>query len=396
MFAAFRPHELTQQFRSVDNPLFSKAPSKDYNYRAAAAFLDPSSRLYRVFEFLETHNRAAGTAVGGRIPGRININTIWDVDTFLALCDAQPSNAFTTDFVNSLFQNMIASRTPNGSPGPTDQPFMGMTTGYSDSKTNPMNSTFFRLAGSSPRSFGIPTPLFGVPQGTPIPAQQGASVSHPAQEFELMNKVFNNLTTRSNVFAVWLTVGFFEVVNPNVRPFMLGAEIGRAENRQIRHRMFAIVDRTNLSTLANFTQLAGSVLASSSPTPRPQAVQIANVTNATNSTLGGTTAPPYAIPWNIKVGSSLTIEDPINPESVVVTGIDVNRKQISAPFKYQHSRGTWVSSNDIPGPPPVFLSADTIQQPDPKNPKRFRVMLSQAQLTGAAAQRHLRRNSLVD
>jgi hypothetical protein len=38
-----------------------------------------------------------------------------------------------------------------------------------------------------------------------------------------------------------------------VRPVRLGAELNRAENRHVRHRMFAIVDRTNLSTYNDVT-----------------------------------------------------------------------------------------------------------------------------------------------
>src|SRR5439155_10003881 len=46
--------------------------------------------------------------------------------------------------------------------------------------------------------------------------------------------------------AVWCTVGYFEVVDETVRPVKLGSEVGRSENRHIRHRFFSVIDRSGL------------------------------------------------------------------------------------------------------------------------------------------------------
>src|SRR5260370_36327063 len=67
-----------------------------------------------------------------------------------------------------------------------------------------------------------------------------------ANEFEAtegLRKVMNNITFTSNVFAVWVTAGFFEV-DAAGNPIR---EIGKNENNQVRRRMFAIVDRSQFA-----------------------------------------------------------------------------------------------------------------------------------------------------
>lgn len=324
--SAFKPHELTQQFVVPDG---AGAP-QPFSHRAP--WFDQAARLYRVFEFLETHDRMAGmqsvsavmnavsffppapgqnthiavprlagvtasgvpwriqagsrvligagvneewvivkstpdatsfvadllkpktgtdpitlpNLVGDRIAGKINLNTIWDVETFRALCDAQPANSFAPGDVDNVFALLMGTRTPtvvNGVnvPGPNDRPFRGMAAGF----TMPTGQQYDQYPAGS----GIEDTLLRA--HPTVPTQRlFASINptpennHPYLRDQLLTKIFNNVTPRSNVFAIWVTVGFFEVLDENARPPRLGAEIGRSENRQIRHRMFAIVDRT--------------------------------------------------------------------------------------------------------------------------------------------------------
>jgi hypothetical protein len=232
--AGCQPHQLTHRFIT---------PAGSFNHRAP--WFDQTRRIYRVLEFLETKDRAAGVGVGGRIPGKINLNTIWDPETLRALCDPQQPNNFTMADVDALYQRLLSLRTPGGAPGPGDRPFLGLATGYSqkDGLANPdrdhgINDTLLRSADAN--ADNLPS---GGPD-TPRLFQVGGA--HPYLQDQLLTKLFNNVTTRSNVFAVWVTVGFFEVTDDVARPVKLGAEIGRAEGRHLRHRMFAIVDRSTL------------------------------------------------------------------------------------------------------------------------------------------------------
>jgi hypothetical protein len=71
--------------------------------------------------------------------------------------------------------------------------------------------------------------------------------------FQIANvqRLSNLLTTRSNVYAVWITVGYFEAApNPagidvgHPDGIQLGAELGSDTGTVKRHRAFYIYDRT--------------------------------------------------------------------------------------------------------------------------------------------------------
>jgi hypothetical protein len=236
--AGCQPHQLTHRFVTGDGPFGHRAP-----------WFDQARRIYRVLEFLETKDRAAGIAAGGRIPGKINLNTVWDPETFRALCDPQPPNHFTKADVDAIYQRLLLLRTPARAPGPNDRPFLSLATGFT-APNDPQYPAGAGIEDTLLRSYLDPNdparrlfqvPFTSVPGHTNVPGEE-----HPYVRDELLTKLFNNVTTRSNVFAVWVTVGFFEVTDATARPVKLGPEIGWSEGRPVRHRMFAIVDRSTL------------------------------------------------------------------------------------------------------------------------------------------------------
>src|SRR5439155_7775364 len=121
--SGYQPYQLTQRFITVQIngksfgkllPFGHRAPWLDEDLQedllGSGSFSSglSSHRLYRLFEFLETGPLSAGVAAGGRIPGKININTVWDLETLQAICDAQPSNHFSEADIQTLFKQMIS------------------------------------------------------------------------------------------------------------------------------------------------------------------------------------------------------------------------------------------------------------------------------------------------
>jgi hypothetical protein len=362
--SAFKPHELTQQF--------SKSNLGTGVFNHYAPWFDQDSRLYRFLEFVKSKNATPGIVSDGRIPGKVNINTL-DARTvpnevFRALGDAEPGNTFyggaaaPDSFVDLLFQQIMVQRTPgymapNGliGPGPTggfgagqnDSPFWGMAMGRDPGSTQyplppggqdgtGIGKTLLSAIGGDLANPTGAIRLFAVDQGN----------SPPYQQLELLDKLYNSVTTRSNVYAVWLTVGFFQVLDDTTIPMKLGPEVNQAQGTNIRHHMFAIVDRTQVQTFTTAT--TGAVAPGAGVAINVPPTVLDPRTNRTWQIQAGTTLvyDPGAYNINPNPGPNPNPAVP-NEETVVVQNVG---GVLVANFKYPHNKGATVISRGHPGP----------------------------------------------
>ncbi len=80
---------------------------------------------------------------------------------------------------------------------------------------------------------------------------------HPYWRSEQLQKIMNLTTPRTHQYAVWITIGFFEVkrqgdlgmfaYNPVLAFDILGPEIGAANGKNTRYRGFYLIDRLQLT-----------------------------------------------------------------------------------------------------------------------------------------------------
>ena len=137
-----------------------------------------------------------------------------------------------------------------------------------------------------------------------------------------------------------MTVGFFQVMDPTQSPPKLGPEIGRSEGRQVRHRMFAIVDRTNLHVYRTTTLPTWSVTVTPATGPQPAPIQLTQMGLVANSSTGVT--------WQVQAGMRLVYEPGTpNEETVVVQNATPPATGFVATFTKTHPNPTITGTSTI-------------------------------------------------
>ena len=110
---------------------------------------------------------------------------------------------------------------------------------------NPIESTIMRSDTTG-----------GTPSNRPLFSSNSTNAStsavwSPHFRYQPLQRLSNLTTTRSNVYAIWITVGYFEVEHvgpgqPLIYPdgYRLGQELGAERGEIRRHRGFYMVDRS--------------------------------------------------------------------------------------------------------------------------------------------------------
>jgi hypothetical protein len=292
------PHLLTHAFG------FNQTTKQRDLTNHLAPWTIQDARIYRALEYFTVGDRSPYPGTLGRVAGKIDLNAIFDADTLNALIDAQPnSNFFTQQAVVDVWQGKLANPANPNDPANLsdpnnnsfrnrkqqllslqgaslpDRPFMSLAAPVVAANADPQYPNTAFPAGVGIKNTIAPYPIAGAaaggpstPGGTFMP--QTANTTQPSANpppsiiypnpppatppttpptippyvlNELLTKVSGNTTVRSNTFAVFLTVGFFEVIDDTTLPVKLGAEVTTSTGKNIRHQMFAIVDRTNLA-----------------------------------------------------------------------------------------------------------------------------------------------------
>ncbi len=188
-----------------------------------------------------------------REPGKPNINTISDPRVWDAVMGDWNTAGYGCTFQELVYSRRASTTNPhqldaNGSlPSYWGNPFrVASAAGLVPSSMNqPTNNVgLLRQHPSKPN-----IPLFGVNDYTSNQAagnEYRDASRHRLMAVENIERLSNLVTTRSNVYAIWVTVGYFEVTPGGSTPdgYTIGQELGTDTGEIKRHRGFGIYDRS--------------------------------------------------------------------------------------------------------------------------------------------------------
>ena len=284
-------HLLTPRFWTLDPTIVGPQQPLRYRHELLTKVTPPTAGvapnpLYRVVEVLNVKPWTYGVPHAGRTPGGINLNAIWDQlnktagnantgesTVFQALLDPQPANTFDVTAVNTIWQQLRASRSPawdvtpavgttvdeidpaTNAPG-TDRPFKGFGVGQFDSTTGGVLNTPAGVPNNpivtpNGNGHGVESTFLRTRQFDSKSLFLNTAQTDPYRQMEPLRKASNNLTTVSDNFLVVFTVGFFDIDEPSLPRVVLRREAYEQVPGDLRSQFTAVLDRTGLAVDAN-------------------------------------------------------------------------------------------------------------------------------------------------
>jgi hypothetical protein len=239
-------HELTYRFGKANSASMADATDTQFGIKAPYGHVinwrNPNLGLWRALSAFEVGSRVYLNGGGARVPGRVNINTIWDQKILQALAGVQSPNYSDTAQVTALWTKLQTMRTNTGVDPVTmrpkaAKPVRSFATPYLAAPTSTSGSPYAEQSG-------IGDTLLGVISETTA----NSAPDMPYFRNELFSKMLGNVTIRSNVFAAWATIGYFEVENEGpyngTNKAKLGRELGTDDGTAVRSKFFFVIDRS--------------------------------------------------------------------------------------------------------------------------------------------------------
>jgi len=219
-------------------------------------FLDFANAFgsYAALEFLKAGNSMPGIPVGGREPGKVNVNAVFDVNLLNAVLDPQKGNRFTTVQTAAIGNALLQSRSPHYASASTMQQRIRST--VSETSASPNDNPIQGIQGLNPffqdATILRPNPPTTVPASMFSNPNAQLTLEHPYSQYEPLRKGWNNFTTVGDSFLLLFTIGFFEVENDapyNVtnQP-RLGKEAFSVAPGDLRQAYATIIDRSQIYT----------------------------------------------------------------------------------------------------------------------------------------------------
>ncbi len=216
-----------------------------------------ASQLHRIFDFLATPSRFAGaqhyvSSLSApdylqptyREPGKINLNTIYSEKVFRGLMNGFDAGGNLWDQFCKSRRGYDSTADPADYPTEFARPFRSTSgahlwPGTALTPDRDIESGLLRSDPDNPEK-----PLFAFESTSDI----NDTGRNPYFRYQGLMRLANLTTTRSNVYAVWITVGYFEAkpTSDTTIPggYILGREMGAETGEINRHRAFYMIDRS--------------------------------------------------------------------------------------------------------------------------------------------------------